>query len=326
MIWQFWLKQFIEVHCSARGLSPKTIDAYHASLQQFRTYVRFRVADRSPAELAPVDILNYVEHLRKERKNGDASVNRQVTILRNFYRACVGMELLEPNANPLAKFPKIKAAHRRFRETLSAEEVGRLLDAPPCDSVLGLRDRAILVLLYGTGIRASECAQLAVRNVDLVANTIRVRGKGGDERVVPLNGRVKDALAEYIGAAGERAMDQTFFFSRKRKPLSRQVIYERVRKYARLARIEKKLSPHGLRHTFATHLVRKGVNLVVLRDLLGHRQLTSTQIYLNMTAEDLRKATNMHPIGKLLKSVADLLPDKRLPFQYPPGKRFASRR
>jgi site-specific recombinase XerD len=326
MTWEYWIKQYVEVHCTARGLRPKTIDAYFASLRQFRTYVRFRLLDQSPDALAPVDILNYVEYLRKERKNGDAAVNRQITILRNFYRAAVAMDLLAPAGNPLARFPKLKPPKKSFRETLTDEEVERLLQAPPTNTVMGHRDRAILALLYGTGIRASECAGLLFKHVDLVHGTIRVTGKGGNERTVPLNRGVRDALTVYEKVRGRGLPTAPYFVSRKGNAVSRQVVFERVRKYVQVSRIDKKMSPHGLRHTFATHLVRRGVNLVTLRDLLGHRQLTSTQIYLHMTADDLRKATDRHPIGRLLETVQELLPDRRLPYQFPPGTRITRRR
>ena len=277
MMWKYWLKQYIEMHCSARGLSPKTIEAYQASLKQFEGWVRFRCANKAPDEVTPVDVLQYVEYLRKERNNGDAAVNRQVTIVKNFYRAAVSMEFIPPAANPLARFPKIKAPKRRFRDTLTPEEVERLIAQPNTDNVLGLRDRALLVLLYGTGIRASECAFLTVKNVDFHAGTIRVRGKGGDERVVPLNRRVKEVLLQYADSRGEREPGSAFFQTRKHRPLTRHVIYERVCKYTVKARIGKKVSPHVLRHTFATHLVKQGENLITLRDLLGHWLISSTQ-------------------------------------------------
>jgi site-specific recombinase XerD len=204
---------------------------------------------------------------------------------------------------------------------LSAEEVQGLLGSPPKDIVLGLRDRAILALLYGTGIRASECATLTEENVDLLANTIRVVGKGGHERTVPLNPKVAESLRAYRQAREDVQPREAFFRNRRGKAMSRGAIYERVRTHARRARIAKRVSPHTLRHTFATHLVRAGVGLVTIRDLLGHRLISSTQIYLHVTAEDLRSAAASHPISRLAPTVELLLPNVKLPLQYAPQRR-----
>ena len=153
---------------------------------------------------------------------------------------------------------------------------------------------------------------------------IHVTGKGGDERTIPLNEKVIQALKEYRQVRGQIEPTSPFFKSRKNGGgLSRFAIYERVRRYTRLARIKKHVSPHTLRHSFATHLLKMKVNLVTLRDLLGHRQLSSTQIYLHMTADDLREAVAQHPIANLVSSLKNLIPGLHLPFQYQPGQRFA---
>jgi integrase/recombinase XerD len=321
MKWNYWICLYTRTHCVARGLRPQTIAAYRATLGQFQAYVEVRLEKRPPDAITAPHVLEYLEHLRRERNNGDSAVNRQMTILKNFYRAMVAMGHLLPSANPLAHFPKIKAGARKLPVTLSAEEVQRLLAAPPMDTVLGLRDRAILALLYGTGIRASECAQVTEEAIDLDERTIRVVGKGGHERTIPLNEQVVEALDIYRHHRGDVSPTAAFFRSRSRRGMSRGAVYERVRTWSRIARIRKRVSPHRLRHTFATHLVKAGVSLVAIRDLLGHRLITSTQIYLHVTAEDLRAAADRHPIRKLAESIGHLLPSVKLPFQPPPGRR-----
>ena len=319
MTWNFWITLYTETHCTARGLRSTTIAAYRAALDQFREYVRFRLDDKAPGAVAARDVLQYVEHLRTERQNGAAAINRTVVVLRGFYRAFVAIVHLEPAANPLAHFPKIKAAPQKLPVFLSPEEVGRLLAAPDCGTVLGVRDRAILALLYGTGIRASECATLRQDDVDLHEQTVTVMGKGGRRRTIPLNERVTAALRLYERARGAALPAAPYFRSRRGRAMSRNAIYERVRTWALRAKIAKRMSPHRLRHTFATHLVRAGVGLVTIRDLLGHRLITSTQIYLHVTARDLREAADRHPIGRLTNLVEHLLPDVKLPMQYAPG-------
>jgi site-specific recombinase XerD len=178
-----------------------------------------------------------------------------------------------------------------------------------------------LLLLYGTGIRASECAHLREEDVDLDDGTVRVTGKGGHQRTLPLNDCVVETMRVYRQARGPAGPRETFFRSRSKRGLSRNAVYERVRRWARQAGIHKRVSPHRLRHTFATHLVKAGVDLVTIRDLLGHRLITSTQIYLHVTATDLREAADAHPIRRLAPRVEHLLPDVKLPFQPPPVRR-----
>lgn len=321
MMWDYWICLYTQTHCTARGLRPLTIAAYRAALQQFRAYVQVRLPDRSPDQITVADVLQYLEYLRRERHNGDAAVNRQATILKNFYRAIVALGHLLPAANPLAHLPKIKARARKLPVTLSTEEVQRLLAAIPPDTVLNVRDLAMLTLLYSTGIRASECATLREADVDMEGLTIRVCGKGGHERTIPLNPQVAAALRSYRRVRGTLALRSPFFQSRQKRGLSRAAVYERVRSWAQKARLPKRVSPHCLRHTFATHLVRAGVSLVTIRDLLGHRLITSTQVYLHVTADDLREAAQRHPIGQMASALAELLPEVRLPLQPAPARR-----
>ena len=323
MMWSYWMALYLRTHCVARGLSPLSIAAYEATLKQFRIWIEARTPGKTPDQVSAREVLEYLEHLRCDRDNGASAVNRTVTILRSFYRAIVAMGHLEPRENPLIGFPTIKAAARKLPVILDGEEVGRLLATPRATTVLGVRDRALLSLLYGTGIRASECAGVKEGQVDLRALTVTVRGKGGDERTVPFNDQVAVRLREYIQVRGAQLPAAPFFRSRSGKALARGTIYERVRTTGRRARLAKPLSPHRLRHTFASHLVREGVGLVTIRDLLGHRQITSTQIYLHVTAQDLRAAAERHPISRLLGTIEHLLPNIRLPFQRP-GARCAT--
>jgi len=315
MTWEYWICLYLDCHCTARGLRPKTLAAYRATLAQFHAYVEKQCEAKSPEKISARDMLQYVEYLRTERQNQQAALNRHVTIMTCFYRAMVAMGHLEPAQNPMAHFPKLKPPARKLPRALTPDEMETLLAAPPDDTVIGLRDRAMLWLLYGTGIRASECAGLRLEDVDLAEKTVRVEGKGGHERVVPLNTPVVAALAAYRLVRGDAPKSDSFFLTRGKKAMTRGVVYERVRRHGRRARIEKRVTPHKLRHSFATHLVQKGVGIVTIRDLLGHRLITSTQIYLHVTAQDMRAAADRHPIKDLAPTVAALLPDVKLPFQ-----------
>jgi site-specific recombinase XerD len=318
MKWSYWITLYIRTHCVARGLRPLSIAAYGSALRQFRAWTEVQLGGKAPDEVTAQDVLEYLEHLRRDRGNGSAAVNRAMVILRSFYRAIVAMGHLAPQANPLADFPVIKAAPRKLPVVLSTEEVERLLVGPATNTIVGLRDRAILALLYGTGIRATECATLREGQVDFKGLTISVRGKGGNERTIPLNEQLAAVLRVYVQARGAEPPSAPFFRSRFGRSMSRGAVYERVHSWGARVRLGKVLSPHRLRHTFATHLVRAGIGLVTIRDLLGHRQISSTQIYLHVTAHDLRKAAELHPISKLIGAVERLLPNVRLPFQHAP--------
>jgi site-specific recombinase XerD len=315
MKWSFWIELYIRTHCVARGLRSLTLAAYEDALQQFREWVRVTLSDCAPDQVTARDVLAYLQHLREVRGNGDSAVNRAVVVLRRFYGAMVAMGHLDHSANPLVGFPSIKAVPRKLPVALSAEQVSRLLAEPKADTVIGQRDRAMLALLYGTGIRASECAELRSGQVDLTQLTITVQGKGGHERVIPLNPQLAEVLRDYAQARGPALPTAPFFRSRFGRPLSRRSVYERVRTWGQRSRVGFPLSPHRLRHTFATHLVRAGVGLVNIRDLLGHRLITSTQVYLHVTADDLRAAVARHPISKLLNTVKHLFAVGPLPFQ-----------
>lgn len=322
MKWSYWISLYIRTHCVAQGLRPQTLAAYADALKQFSVWVRVTQSDRSPDQVTAPDVLQYLQHLREDRDNGDSAVNRAVTILRSFYRAMVAMGYLAHNANPLIGFPRIKAVPRKLPVFLATEQMSRLLAEPKPDTVIGLRDRALLALLCGSGIRASECSSLRCGQVDLIRLTICVCGKGGHERTIPLHPQLGVVMQDYERVRGASLPSAPFFRSRFGRALSRGSIYERVRTWGQRSRVGIPISPHRLRHTFATHLVRAGVGLVTIRDLLGHRQITSTQIYLHVTAEDLRSAAARHPIGSLLPTVQHLLPAGRLPFQRP--RPFAS--
>lgn len=314
--WSFWIKLYLQKHCVPRGLALTSLAAYDKTLAMLQAFVESRWPGREPDRVSACDVLEWVEHLRNVRRNGDSAVNRAVTVAKRFYAAIVAMGHLLPRDNPMADFPRIKRVTRKFAETLDEEEAVKLILHPDTATVIGLRDRAMLSLLYGTGIRASECSNLLEKDLDLERGTAKVKGKGGDERTVPFNEGVTRALKAYLAARGD-SRTGVFFVSRSGKKMSRGAIYSRVTRHAHQAGLKKKVSPHKLRHACATHLVRAGVNLRSVQEILGHRCITSTQIYLHMTAQDLRRAADRHPVSALVDSIKDLLPQVRLNFQRP---------
>jgi site-specific recombinase XerD len=304
-------------------LRASTIGAYRDSLRQFQRWAEHEHLVTEPTRITTRIALDYVVYLREKRHNGGSAVQRAIVVLKHFYAAMVSFGHLDPGENPMAGFPRIKKGRQKLPTYLASEELRRLLACPRTDTVLGLRDRAILVLLYATGIRASECAAVLEEWVDLGERTIRVLGKGGRERVIPLNARAVDALRAYRQARGILPAAERFFRTKAGRGIGRKVVYQRVKKYASESRIEKRVSPHTLRHTCATHLVQRGVNIVTIRDILGHRQITSTQIYLHTTAHELMEVARNHPVSELAPRIASLIEGVRIPIDHPPRRRVS---
>jgi integrase/recombinase XerD len=324
--WDLWIDLYCETWCVARNLRTSTIGAYRDSLRQFEQWAQGKHLVAEPTRITTRIVLDYVVHLREERGNGDSAVQRAIIVLKNFYAAMVSFGHLEPGDNPMAGFPRMKKTREKLPTFLSSDELRRLLASPKTDTVLGLRDRAILILLYATGIRASECATALEEWVDLDERTIRVIGKGGRERVTPLNARAVEALRVYRQARGVVPPGERFFRTKAGRGIGRKVVYDRVKKYAREAKLTKRVSPHTLRHTCATHLLQRGENLVTIRDILGHRQITSSEVYLHTTAHELREVARNHPVGELAPVIASLIEGVRIPIDHPPRRRESAMR
>ena len=254
--WDCWIDLYTETWCTGRNLKPSTIAAYRDLLRQFEIWAASRFLITSPAEVTMRIALEYVNYLRDERGNGDSAVCRAVVVLKNFYAAAVAFGHLQPNADPMARFPAMKKRREKLPTFLSSSELEKLLDAPKTDTLLGLRDHAIMRLLYATGIRAGECADMLEEWVDLENRTIKVLGKGNRERVVPLNKRAAKALRQYRAQRGPISPKAVFFRKKDGGPINRKIVYQRVKKYAQQAGISKRVSPHTLRHSCATHLLQ----------------------------------------------------------------------
>jgi len=318
--WRYWTSLFIERYCPAKGLRAKTIRAYLDAINNFRSFVENNLQGKRPDELRTRDIIEHISHLREKRNNGKSALNTRIATLKSFFKAVVAFEEIRPEDNPMLGVFAVRGLPRKVPRTCSHEEIANLFKTCDRSTLVGTRDRAIFSLLYGTGIRASECAELTENSIDLGNNLIQVVGKGGHERVIPLSPAVKSALLDYRTMRGEITPSTPFFRSMRGKGMSRNAIYERVRSGGIRANLPKRLSPHKLRHTFASHLIENGTNLNTVRVLLGHSQLTSTQIYVHVAGKELQQVANQHPIGRLVENVAARLPGVKLPFRLPTKK------
>ncbi|MBC8551555.1 MAG: tyrosine-type recombinase/integrase [Candidatus Brocadiales bacterium] len=315
MQWTYWVDRYVHNYCVVKGLTYASIKTYEDVLGTFKVFMNDRKLRDSPRVVSISDIFEYLEHLKKERGNGQGTVCKHSGIIRNFYRGLVGLGYLEYYENPMRDFKRVKPAPQKLKDVLSRSEAKRLIRAPEAKTVLGIRDKAIMLLLYRTGIRASECCGLKEKDVDLECYSIKVMGKGQRERIVPLNEETVRFLKRYKKARGQSSSLSPFFKTRLKTGITRKGIYDRIKKYVRLAKIKKKISPHNLRHSFATDMINNKVGIVTLQKILGHRCITSTIKYLRITINDLREAIKKHPANEFKDVLNKYLPDVRLPYQ-----------
>jgi integrase/recombinase XerD len=275
-----------------RGLSRNTLEAYRTDLQQFGAWLDEH--GHSALEVTHTQLTEFIGQLGTgERGNGKAvapaTVQRKVACLRSFYRHLRRDEILDHD--PTAELRAPRSTHK-LPQVLSRAEVKRLLEAPRGTEPRGLRDRALLELMYACGLRASEAIGLEVADVDLEDGVLRARGKGGKERLVPVGRQAVSAVRAYVERGrprlvGNRAEVRLFVNSRG-TGLTRQGLYKIVQRHAASAGLAGRMSPHTLRHTFATHLLAGGCDLRSVQEMLGHADIATTQIYTHLSAERLK--------------------------------------
>ena len=266
------------------GLSRNTIASYRADLEQFCSFLK---KDLLKAE--EEDLFTFLG----SRKGRASSAARRVSTLKRFYRYCLRERHIK--ADPTLKLDPPKRAPR-FPKSLSEADVEALLAAPDTATPLGLRDRAMLETLYATGLRVSELVALKTFEVNLDANVLRAMGKGSKERLVPLGEEAAHWISTYLKQRKSSA--QALFVTSRGGGMTRQAFWHLIRRYGARAIPGKKLSPHVLRHAFATHLINHGADLRVVQLLLGHADISTTQIYTHVARERLKQMhAKNHPRG-----------------------------
>lgn len=288
-----WLPLYLDYIEVEKGLAGNSIASYRRDLRHFGHYLR-----ESELGIDEVDRGVIVRYFQALRADGIAarSVARALAAIRGLYRFLVSERHLEIDPTENVENPKLWA---NLPRTLQADEVESLLAAPDPSTPIGLRDRAMLELLYATGLRVSEL--IAVRTDDLVldAGFLRTIGKGSKERIVPFGDRARDSIVEYLEqgrpAFTRGPVPDLFLTKRGRRP-TRQSVWQRIRHYARESGIRTAISPHMLRHSFATHLLENGADLRSVQMMLGHSDISTTQIYTHVSRARLQKIyEQFHP-------------------------------
>lgn len=281
----YLLDQFMNQLKVERGLSANTLAAYSHDLLTFFDFLgRKGVA---PLEATQDDLIAFVGEKRPHLSA--RSLARCLVSIRMFYRFCVSEEKIETNPARLLGIPKL---HQHLPDILSRDEVEALLSQPDVQTVLGKRDKAMLELLYATGLRVTELIDLRVNNINLDAGFVRTMGKGSKERIVPMGSQAMDALRQYLGGGRasllKRGGSSCLFLSSRGRSMTRQGFWKTIKGYALKAGIVRRVTPHTLRHSFATHLLEGGADLRSVQVMLGHSDISTTQIYTHVAREKLR--------------------------------------
>jgi len=284
-----YVKQFLEYLEIERNYSQNTIDSYGRDLRDFRKFLLgIGGSLQSIGEIDHLTIRSYLAHMQ-ERQLARSTVLRRLSSLRSLFRYLCRRGYLETDPTAALATPKVR---RKLPEFLELSEVEALLSAPDLKTVVGLRDQAIMELLYSTGMRVSELLALNLTDLDSQGTVVKVKGKGKKERLLPIGRTAMSALDSYLSRrqefAGGKSSQAIFLSQRGNRIPDAKSIRRRIEKYATDAGIRKKTTPHTLRHTFATHMLNAGADLRSVQELLGHASLSTTQIYTHVTADRLR--------------------------------------
>jgi integrase/recombinase XerD len=289
------LDEFTDRLWLEEGLSRNTLESYRRDLAQFSVWLEKSGKVLLDAQQADIERYLAVRFpLSKAR-----SISRLVASLRRLYRYLLRESRIKTDPTLQIASPKLP---RSLPKSLGEDEVVALLNAPDSDQLLGLRDRAMLETLYATGLRVSELVGLKVSEVSLQEGVVRATGKGSKTRLVPLGEEALDWISRYLGESRllilEGRLSDSLFVTQRGSAMTRQAFWYLIKRYARLAGITKPMSPHVLRHAFATHLLNHGADLRVVQMLLGHADISTTQIYTHVARERLKQLhAQHHPRG-----------------------------
>jgi len=291
------IDQFLNYLLVEKGLAQKTLEAYSRDIIRYRNFL----AENKSTAFSEEDTPLILKHLILLRKSGLAARSRarHLVAIRGFYRFLVQEKILRNDPARLIDLPKsgLKLPH-----VLSREEIELLLKAPDTDKPIGVRDAAMLELLYAAGLRVSELINLKLHDINLEAGFVRIFGKGSRERIVPVGGHAIEKINTYLKTVRSRRLKQTtspfLFIARAGKPMTRQGFWKLLSRYGMQAGLKKRISPHSLRHSFASHLLEGGADLRAVQIMLGHVDISTTQIYTHVTRDHLKKLhQKFHPRG-----------------------------
>ena len=301
------VEQFLQFLKEERNYSPYTVRSYSADLHQFYSFL-CELLDTEEVPLTHIERTHFRAYLGRLGRRGLSarSIGRKLAAIRAFYRYLVSRQIIATNPTTGLRAPK---QEKRLPKNLSVSGVLDALTLPDSGEIEGLRDRAILELFYGTGIRLSELSALNLGDIDFENKVVKVMGKGSKERIVPFGPNTSEQLEHYIARRHELlsrkndAISDAVFINNRGKRLSNRTIERRVARYLALVSHSGATNPHVLRHSFTTHLLDAGADLMAVKELLGHSSLSTTQIYTHVSAERLKRVYRQaHPRAEKKKN------------------------
>lgn len=287
------ISEFLRYLLIDKGYSNNTIESYKRDLDKFLEFNK----DKNINDISNHDLKEYIKYLKVENLN-DKTIARNISSLKSFYKFLLIGKYINDNTSDTLFLPKIK---KNLPNILTEEEILKLLDIKLTDN-FSYRNKAMLELMYATGLRVSEIINLKLEDVDFSQDIIRTFGKGSKERVLPIGDYSKEYLEKYIyeyrGSMLKKEQSEYLFLNNHGKKMTRQGFFKIIKKLAKEKGIDKGLSPHTIRHSFASHLLKYGADLRTIQELLGHSDISTTQIYTHITDEELKKNyQNFHPHG-----------------------------
>lgn len=290
-----WLKDFTHYLSVEKGLSNNTLDSYRCDLIKFGGFLRKEKLD-NPISITRELLTKYLGQL-KQSGHAPSTISRNIASIRAFYNFLVTEGMLEENPSKDLDLPRLE---KKLPRILSAREVDRLLEQPKLCENNGLRDKAMLELLYASGIRVSELVSLDVNDFNPEVGFLRCRGKGKKDRIVPIGSMSINSVQDYLQKCRSKLVkkrdEEALFVNHHGKRLTRQGFWKILKKYAQESKISGEITPHTLRHSFATHLLENGADLRSVQEMLGHSDISTTQIYTQISRRKIREVYDKtHP-------------------------------
>ena len=287
------IKQFLNFIRLEKGLAENSCLAYKSDIALFMDFIQDKNIN-SWSKVKPEHIVDFLKN-RRNKNMQSSTVSRELISLRVFFRFLSAESYIRADVCNRVESPKL---WKLLPDVLSEDDVKAILDAPEKDSAIGVRDKAMLELLYATGLRVSELVNLRIQNVNLETGFLRCFGKGGKERIVPVGSFAVKTIEDYLLSRPKMDPRDYLFITSRNNCMTRENFWKRLKHYAKVAGINQKIYPHLLRHSFATHLLSHGADLRVVQEMLGHADISTTQIYTHVDHQRLRKIHKQyHPRG-----------------------------
>ncbi len=289
------IEQFLSYISVEKGMADNTLSSYKRDLDRFADYLKSKKIDS--IDKIQRQMINSFMMAEKDRGLGSNSISRELACIKSFFKFLLKENIIKEDAATIIESPKL---WKKLPSTLNIDEVVILLNAPNVRDIMEIRDKACLELMYATGMRVSELVNLKMDDINMDVGFVKCFGKGSKERIVPFGKKAKESIQRYLEKSRPKFLKKNIsnflFLTRLSKPMSRQSFWKIIKRYVKIAKIKKKVTPHSLRHSFATHILERGADLRIVQEMLGHSDISTTQIYTHVSKDRLKSIhQKFHP-------------------------------